>query len=208
MDATVEAREERAFDNMILAIDMQEALEYASFKGHKSFMLHGAVYKHTRDILEIGDVWMASATKVEMQNADTKRTAIKGGSRRLELSSSGSTFTPTGRGREGPANLIKTKGYSTTMALSTLRKLIAKRYLQRGDGIISMPACRRRERLFGAAATGRTSRKSLGVKQEKWLTAMLEAAEYRVEDDSCVKAFVRLIAASAATQDAAEGEAA
>ena len=46
------------------------------------------------------------------------------------------------------------------------------------------------------------------MKQEKWLTAMLEAAEYLVEDDTCVKAYVRLIAASAASQDAAEGEAA
>ena len=49
------------------------------------------------------------------------------------------------------------------------------------------------DRLFGSAATGRTSRKSLGVKLEHWF----DGDEYEVEQDSCLKAYVRLIAGRA-----------
>ena len=50
---------------------------------------------------------------------------------------------------------MKTTGYSTTMALSTLRKLLGTQYLRRGDGILTTPESRRKERLFGASGTGR-----------------------------------------------------
>ena len=91
-------------------------------------------------------------------------------------------------------NLITRKSYSTTMAISTLKKLIGKRYLQCGDGILSMPACRRRQRLFGENGTGRTSRASLGVKIEK----LMESSPEEDSEDSCLKAFVRAIAGHAA----------
>ena len=54
----------------------------------------------------------------------------------------------------GPSNLVKKVACRTTMAISTLTKLEAKRYLRRGDGIMTMPACRRRERLFGSRLHG------------------------------------------------------
>lgn len=74
------------------------------------------------------------------------------------------------------------------MAISTLKKLIAKRYLQRGDGILSMPERRRRKRLLGQHATGRTSRPSLGVKLEK-LFGVGAAELNRATRASSLKAF-------------------
>ena len=72
--------------------------------------------------------------------------------------------------------------------------------LRRGDGPdgIVMPDSRRSERLFGDA--GRTSYRSSGVKLEK-----LEDG-YDPREDSCIKAFVRLLAA-AATAAAVEANA-
>ena len=48
-------REQRAFENMCTAIDKQEIYERVSIRAHKSFLPHGAVYKVTKDILEIAD---------------------------------------------------------------------------------------------------------------------------------------------------------
>jgi hypothetical protein len=59
---------------------------------------------------------------------------------------------------QGPANLIKTKGYSTTMAISTLSKLKGKSFLEsflrRGDDDVSLPACRETHRLFDEGTAG------------------------------------------------------
>ena len=57
------------------------------------------------------------------------------------------------------------------------------------DGVV-MPDSRRNERLFGHY--GRSSYRSAGVKLEN-----LED-DYCAEDDTCIKAFVRLIAIAAA----------
>ena len=57
------------------------------------------------------------------------------------------------KSKEGPARLVLTKGYSTTMALSTLNKLLGAQLLRSGEGVISTPESRRKERLFGATAT-------------------------------------------------------
>lgn len=43
--APMEVREERAFDNMLKAIDMFEMFERLSINNHKSFLPHLAVYK-------------------------------------------------------------------------------------------------------------------------------------------------------------------
>ena len=79
------------------------------------------------------------------------------------------------------------------MAVSTLKHLTISQKLRRGDGPegVVMPDARRAERLFGQ--TGRTSYRSSGVKLER-----LED-DYEPTEDSCIKAFVRLIATVAAT---------
>ena len=89
---------------------------------------------------------------------------------------------------EGPAQLITTKGYSTTLAISTLSKLLGNQYLRRGDGIVATPASRRKERLFVGE---RLSLGSTGIKLENL------GASYDPRLDTCIKAFVRLLAVQA-----------
>ena len=88
------------------------------------------------------------------------------------------------------------------MAISTLKHLISAQKLRRGDGPegVILPDSRRSERLFGQ--TGRTSYRSSGVKLEH-----LED-DYDPLEDTCIKAFVRLIAAAAAEAAAASPAAA
>ena len=95
----------------------------------------------------------------------------------------------------GPANLTSKVKYSTTTAKSTLRNLLGRQQLRRGDGILSMPACRRNERLFGVTGMGRTKALSHGVKLENL------GKEYDPREDTCVKAYVRFISARAAAAD-------
>ena len=56
LDATDEQTKKRALENMQTAIDMQEMYERVSINSHKSFLPHAAVYKTTKDILEVKDV--------------------------------------------------------------------------------------------------------------------------------------------------------
>ena len=122
-------------------------------------------------------------------------------SRRIECSKANLVHTPKFKAKAGPSNLVNRAAYNTTMAISTLTKLEAKRILRRGDGILTMPACRRRERLFGqTGATGRTSRPSLGVKLEK----IYAINEIEVEDDTALEAFIRMIAGHAHADAVAE----
>ena len=142
-------------------------------------MPHGAIFKMTRDILTVGDIWAYCLSALELQNAETKRIASSGGSRRLTMSTSGQT-------RRGAGPVISpTAGYSSSMALSTLRKLLGAQMLRRGDGIISLPESRRKERLLA----GRTKLVSKLVKMEVLLS------DYKAREDTCIKAFVRLLAA-------------
>ena len=127
---------------------------------------------------------------LELQNAETKRAASKIGARRLEFSSSGQSRVGPRIG-EGPSNLITTSGYSTTVALSTMRNLLGSQTLRRGDGVISMPASRRNERLFGVTGSGRTKHLCTGVKLENI------GKDYDPRLDTSLKAFVRLIALKA-----------
>lgn len=92
---------------------------------------------------------------------------------------------------QGPEIMVKTKGYSTTMAISTLKNMLAQRYLRRGDGIVATPASRSKERLFRQAGAGRSSVYSGNVKLEK-----LRGSDYEPCLDTCLKAFVRLLSAS------------
>ena len=154
--------------------------------------MHGAVYKVTRDILKVGDVWATDLSKLELHNADTKRTAKTGGSKRTETCGSGQSIKPL-RVKEGPALLVTTKGYSTSLSISTLRKLLSLQYLRRGDGIIATPQSREKERLFGETGTGRLTLPSTGNKYEALL-------EYSPQADTCIKAFVHLLAERAQPQ--------
>ena len=184
-------REERAFENMTTAIEMHEMYERVSINNHKSFLPHLAIYKASADILLVSDVWAADLSPLELLNAETKRIAERGGSKHLELKTSGLTVAGPKSGREGPAKLIQTKGYSTTMALSTLNNLLVTQHLHRGDGPVALPDSRRSERLFGDQ--GRTKAKSSGFKLQ------LLGRDYDPQLDSCIKTFVRLMANVAAT---------
>ena len=77
------------------------------------------------------------------------------------------------------------------MALGTLRHLLATDYLRRGDGIIATADSRRKERLFGVTGTGRTCDRVAGVKLETL------GDGYKAREDTCIKAFVRLLVENA-----------
>lgn len=188
--APLPQREQFAFESMCFAIDMHEMYERISIRNHKSFMPHGAIFKTPHDILEVGNVHAVNVGPLELQNADTKSTASAGGSRRIQFSASTTAVIPI-RKAEGPARAIQRKGYNTTMALSTLHKLLAKRLLQEGDGIIQTPESRRKERLFGVGGPGRASRPA---SQGSAYKHSLLIQNYDPQDDSCIKAFVRELA--------------
>ena len=71
------------------------------------------------------------------------------------------------------------------MAISTLRKLLGAQLLRRGDGVIALPDSRRKERLLA----GRTKLASKEVKMEVLMR------DYNPREDTCIRAFVRLLAA-------------
>ena len=153
----------------------------------------------TRDILKVGDIWATDLSPLELQNAETKRVAETGGSRRIEFAESSKTLVGLRGAQQGPMKLVERKSYNTSMSVSTMNNLLVTQRLRRGDGPIVYPKSRRAERLFGAQ--GRTKRLSSNIKLEK-----LDAT-YVPRDDTCVKAFVRHMAL-AATQlsDAAIAE--
>ena len=171
---------------------MHEIFERISACNHGSFLPHGAIFKVTRGILAVGDVWALDTSALELQNAETKRTAASNGSKRMRTSCGGQMRTSfKTKGKEGPANLVKSSPYNSSMAISTLKFLLCTQYLRRGDGIIATPDSRRKERLFGSNSGGRTSHGSTGIKLEK------VGATYEPCDDTCLKAFVRMLAVNA-----------
>ena len=105
----------------------------------------------SRDILLVADIWATDLSPLELQNAETKRVAATGGSRRIEFSQgAGLTIVGMKGGKFGPERLVKLKDYSTTMALSTMNNLLVTNALRRGDGPcqVAYPESRRAERLF------------------------------------------------------------
>lgn len=186
-------RESAALENCRLAIDMHEMFERISIRYHKSFLPHAAIFKVSANILDVGDVKAFSTSALELQNAETKRTATSSGSRRLTMSSSG--VQRASQKAIGPARLTVTQGYSTSMVLSTLKHLMVTNVLRRGSGLYATPESRRKERLFGVSGKGRISLPSSGIKLEARIQAV--KAEYLPRDDSCISAFVRLLAARA-----------
>eukprot|EP00966_Prymnesium_polylepis_P290811 6716460-Prymnesium_polylepis.1 len=166
------------------AIDMHEIYERVTIRKHGSFLPHGAIFKVTQDILSVGDNWAFSLSSLELQNAETKRTASSSGAKNLSLIG----LVQQRRSlhiAEGPARLVSSRGNGTTMALSTFRCLEVTKDLRQGDGIDS----RRSERVFGEGGKGRLSLSSAGLKVEKL------GSEYVPADDTCVKAAVRQLEA-------------
>jgi len=169
-----------AFTNCTTAIDMHEIVERLSIRYHKSFLFHGAIFKVTRDILRVGDAWMFGTSSLELQNAETKRTAKLNGSKRLEISGPGLTRIGMAPGFAGPSRLAPTAGYNGTMALSTLNFLLVRGVLRRGGALIATPDSRRAERLFGVFGNGRMCLPAAGMKLEmlgadydpKWTLAL------------------------------------
>ena len=181
--------EQRALDNCQRAIDMHESFErltLAGKLGHKSFLPHGAIFKLTKDILKVGDSSRFSVSALELQNAETKRTGEQGGARNIELRQSGFKRVPSS---QEETKVVPTIGYGTTMSLSILRKLLGKKLLQLGDGLLRMPLMRRAERLFGAFGPGRSKQKSEGKHE------LLALRHNDPSGDTCVAAFVRSMAA-------------
>jgi len=82
------------------------------------------------------------------------------------------------------------------------QKMLAGKALRTGYGIEGLRVggidSRRRERVFGATGTGRSKGLSTGIKLEKL------GSEYEPEHDTCLKAFVRLLA-EMATEECGEG---
>ena len=148
----------------------------------------------SRDILLVGDVWATDLSPLELQNAETKRVASSSGSRRLQMSSSGQSVAGLKTGTYGPPRLITTRGYSTTMALSTMKHVLSHQELLRGNSTHSLPDSRRKVRLFGQ---GRTKTLSSHIKYE-------HVEDYEPREDTCIRAFVRLLA-QAATAACADG---
>ena len=64
---------------------MHQIFERLSIRNHSSFLPHGAIYKVTRDILEVGDVWAHDLSALELQNAESKRCYECAGARHLQL---------------------------------------------------------------------------------------------------------------------------
>ena len=179
-DAPLSEKEAHALKNCQAAIDMMEIFERSSIRKHGSFMPHGAIFKTTRDIIKVGDIWRYCLSALELQNAETKRVAKSGGSCRQKMS----TSSQTRRGVLGA--ITSTVGYATTQCISTLRKLLGAATQRRGDGVIALPESRLRERLLGV---GRTKLAS------KWVKSEVLRSDYNPRQDTCIKAFVRALAA-------------
>ena len=82
---------------------------------------------------------------------------------------------------------MDTKGYTTTMALSTFRKVEAVQILRRGaGGDVQMPASRVSERVFGEGGPGRSKALSTGLHMSQL------GSEYDPRADTCLAAFARL----------------
>ena len=81
---------------------------------------------------------------------------------------------------------IANAGYGTSQCISTLKKLLGANTLRRGDGVIALPESRQRERLL------RVGRTKLAA---KWVKMEVHERDYNPRSDTCVRAFVRLLAA-------------
>ena len=91
-----------------------------------------------------------------------------------------SSSSQTRRGLLGAVS--STVGYATTQCISTLRKLLGAATLRRGDGVISLPESRRKERLLGV---GRTKLPCLKVGQKRGAVQGLQPAQGHLYQSIC-----------------------
>jgi hypothetical protein len=134
----------------------------------------------------VGDIWAFSLSSLELNNAETKRVAASGGSRRQVLAGEGLKRCPLLKHElEGPAQLVTTRGYSTTMVISTMKNMAAASYLRRGGGVVETPDSRVKQRLVEG-----TGRMTLGSSSSK---LSLSRSDYDPRTDTCVAALARKI---------------
>ena len=88
------------------------------------------------------------------------------------------------QGKEGAAPLVITKGYKSTMAISTMQHMLAAQHLRQPDVEHSLPESRRKARLLLA---GRTKLERVGVKH------CVRDRDYDPGSDTCIEAFGRLL---------------
>ena len=139
-------------------------------------------------VLEVGDVEAFDTSPLELQNAESKRTARSTGA-------TNHTKIPEGLSQRGPrkklaaAGLYKVAERAATTASTTLKKVVAIKYLRRGKAgaPATIPAERRTERTFGSTGTGRAKLECLGVKLQN------SRQETSLRDDSVLLALTRII---------------
>merc|ERR1711965_899483 len=101
-------------------------------------MPHGAIFKITESILEVGDVEAFDTGPLELLNAEDKRKAKSNGATNLETIGAGQAQRgPTKAGAQGPSRLCGVAERATTMALSVAYHLLitnAERLFGDGPG--------------------------------------------------------------------------
>ena len=101
---------------MQTAIDMHEIFERATISNHKSFMVHGAIFKVTKDTLKVGDPWSVGLDSLELLNANTKRTAKATSAGARNLTSREETVQRKALTKvEGPAQLVTLSATQASM---------------------------------------------------------------------------------------------
>ena len=145
-----------AFTNCTTAIDMHEITERLSIRAHTSFLLHGAIFKVTRDILRVGNAWMFGTSSLE--HAAESRNQAHNQAVRSKAAGDGTgpgqTRIGMALGFAGPARLTLTSGYNSSLSLSTLNFLLVRGILRHGDDLVATPMSRWAGRLFGVYGIG------------------------------------------------------
>ena len=91
---------------------------------------------------------------------------------------------------QGPRKLVATKGYSTTLALSTMNNILSTQLLRRDSTVVDFkyPTNRRNDRLFGVYGSGRSTVVGAGGKLEH-----VGRDRPGQADETCISAFVHLL---------------
>ena len=191
VSCSAEVKESLALAVCQAGLEFQEILERVSVGNHKSFYPHLFSLRLPLLILELGDLWAFSMGSLELLNAVVKRAAKNSACRGRLATTEGTTTRRPIKGADYPKGRIqKTRGYRSSMTLQIMAKLVGANTLRRaGTGI----ATRTAERLFGGASCGRTKLKSAALPG----LANLGKIYLEPDQDSCVEALARLLAAEA-----------
>ena len=209
-----------ALENCKVSIDYHEMLERVSISACKSWYPHLFIIKISIHILQYGDITVLNISSLELLNALLKRAARSNSTCRIELSDEAAKQRVAAQDGDGeeedegvePVTLQK-KAYSTTMSLQVVTYVTAQQMLRKDELALRH---RRAERLFGEHGSGRSS---LVKKQKTEVAAAIAAEEeeqrrvlarfvsaggrwddtqIKPHDDTCLKAFVRLLKLRAA----------